>query len=114
MCEVDVQDQLCDNYTLKRRDHKCQHWIKFHVINTTIVDSYTMYKAHMTHLGKFTKTMSHLKFNVSLVKAFIKGHVGSTPKKHNDGESFYTQSWGATSFHAKDKNTKEKKVVCGV
>jgi hypothetical protein len=48
-----------------------------------------------------------------LVKAFIKGHVGSTPTKHNDGKGFY-QSWGATSFHAMDKNTKEKKVVCGV
>ncbi len=78
------------------------------------MNSYTMHKAHITHLGKSTKTMSHLKFNFSLAKAFIKGHVGSTPKKHNDCKGFYIQSWGATSFHAMDKNTKEKKVVCGV
>jgi len=53
-----------------------------------------MYKAHMTHFGKSTKTMTHLKFNVSLAKGFITGHVGSTPTKHNDGKGFYTQSWG--------------------
>jgi hypothetical protein len=69
----------------------------------------------MTHLGKSTKTMSHLKFNVSLTKAFIKRHVGSTPKKHNDGKGFIVNHGGLlTSFHAMDKNTRKRRffVVC--
>lgn len=44
----------------------------FHVIDSTIVKSYIMYKAHMAQLGKLAEAMSHLKFDVSLVKAFIK------------------------------------------
>jgi hypothetical protein len=31
-----------------------------------------MYKLHMTRLNKLVKTMLHLKFNVVLVRAFIK------------------------------------------
>ncbi len=44
----------------------------FHIIDTTIVNSYIMYKARMAQLGKLVEAMSHLKFNVSLVRALIK------------------------------------------
>ncbi len=120
-CGVDVQDQLCDNYTLKMWNHKCPHWIMFHIINTTIANSYTMYKAHMTHLGKSTKTMSHLQFNVSLAKAFIKRHVGSTPKKNtmmarafivNHGGQHHFMQWTRTQGKKRLCVTCKKKVNC--
>jgi len=52
MCGVDVQDQPCGYYILQRRDHKWWHWSMFHIIDTTIVNSYIMYKVHMVWLGK--------------------------------------------------------------
>jgi hypothetical protein len=50
------------------------------VIDSTMENSYIMYKAHMTHTGKSTKAMSHFKFNMILVKAFIKGYIPSILK----------------------------------
>lgn len=40
-----VQDQLHDNYTWQRCNHKWLHQIIFHVIGTTTVNSYIMYKS---------------------------------------------------------------------
>jgi len=52
----------------------------FHIIDTTIVNSYIMYEANMTCLGKSTKAMSHLKFNMALTRAFMKKRTCFTPK----------------------------------
>jgi hypothetical protein len=43
----------------------------FHVIDTTMVNSYIMFKAHMTHHSKSLEVMLHFKFYVILVRAFI-------------------------------------------
>ncbi len=80
MCKVDVQGQLRGFYTLQRCDHEWWHWIIFHVIDITIVNSYIMYKAHMTQLGKLAETISHLKFNVALARALVKKGNHFTPK----------------------------------
>ncbi len=41
---IDVHDQLHGYYTLQMHDHKWWHPIMFHVIDSTIVNSYIMYK----------------------------------------------------------------------
>jgi len=53
----------------------------FHTIGTTIVvNSYIMYKVHMTQPNKLVETVSHLKFNMVLARTLIKKGVCSTPK----------------------------------
>jgi hypothetical protein len=44
MCGVDMQDQFCEYYILQMHDHKWWHRTMFHVIDTTIVNPYIMYK----------------------------------------------------------------------
>jgi hypothetical protein len=46
--------------------------IMFHTIDTTIVNSYIMYKVHMTQPNKLVETMSHLKFNMVLARTHTK------------------------------------------
>jgi len=41
---VDVQDRLHGYYTLQMHDHKWWHRTMFHVIDTTIMNSYIIYK----------------------------------------------------------------------
>jgi hypothetical protein len=43
----------------------------FHVIDTTMVNSFIMFKAHMTHHSKELEVMLHLKFYVISVRSFI-------------------------------------------
>jgi len=69
MCGVDVQYQLRGYYTLQNRDHKWWHWVMFDI---TIIHLYIMFKVHMIWFNKLAKTMSHLKFNMALARAFIK------------------------------------------
>ncbi len=73
----------------------------FHVIDTTIVNSYIMYKAHMAQFGKLVEAMPHLKFNATLVRAFIKEVVCSIPMTTtmlvvsvlNLGDLHYSMQW---------------------
>jgi hypothetical protein len=66
--------------------------IMFHTIDTTIVNSYIMYKVHITQSSKLVETMSHLKFNMVLARILIEKGACSTPKHNNNGRGFYTQS----------------------
>jgi hypothetical protein len=86
----------------------------FHVIDTTIVNSYIMYKAHMAQFGKSAEAMSHLKFNVTLVRAFMKKRCVFYSNDNNNGSDFNTQSRGFALFYAMDRNITEKEDVCGV
>jgi hypothetical protein len=54
MHEVDVQDQFHGYYTLQMHDHKWWHQIMFHVIDTTIVNSYGMYNHYYKMWVQFT------------------------------------------------------------
>jgi hypothetical protein len=73
MCGIDVQDQLCEYYTLQNT--QWWHWVMFYNIDTTIMDSYIMFMIHMIWLNKLAKPMSYLKFNVALARVFIKKKV---------------------------------------
>jgi hypothetical protein len=78
----------------------------FHVIDITIVDLYIMYRAHMIPLGKWVKTMPHLKWNVALPRALRKKRgTHSIPKARamvgayapNLGRLHYSMQWTQTS-----------------
>ncbi len=58
--------------------------------------------------------MSHLKFNVDLVKAFIKKKKMFYSKGNNNGRGFYIEPQGVALFYIMDRNIKDKKIVCGV
>jgi hypothetical protein len=58
--------------------------------------------------------MSRLKFNVDLVKALIKEGNTFYSKGNNNGRGFHIESQGIALFYIKDRNIKDKKVVCGV
>jgi L-asparagine transporter-like permease len=85
MCGVDVQDQLCGYYTLQNRDHKWWHWVMFDIIDITIINLYIIFKVHMTWLNKLAETISHLKFNMALARAFIQKKVHVLFQKHQNG-----------------------------
>jgi len=77
----------------------------FHVIDTTIVNSYIMSKAHMAQFGKSVEAMPHLKFNATLVRAFIKKDACSIPMTTtmvvvsipNFRDLHYSMQWTGTS-----------------
>jgi hypothetical protein len=53
MHKIDFQDQLSDTYTLQGEITKGSIGL------CSMVTSYIMYKAHMTHVDKSMKKMSH-------------------------------------------------------
>jgi hypothetical protein len=73
-----------------------------------------MYNVHVTYLSKFTKTMSHLKFNVTLVKITIKKGAHCIPKTTTIVRAFVPNPRVCINQCKKQKERERKKVVCGV
>jgi hypothetical protein len=71
------------------------------VIDSTMANSYVMYEAHMTHLGKSTKVMSHF-VQYDFSEGFHQVMHSFNFKNHSDGSSFCTQSHEVTLFHVVD------------
>jgi hypothetical protein len=58
---VDVQDQLRGNYSVQTRDHKWWHIILLHLLDTSLVNAYILYRARMQRMGE--TVMSRVKFH---------------------------------------------------
>ena len=70
---VDVQDQLRGYYSVQQKDHKWWHRILFHILDTSFVNAYIIYKSHMAHFGK--KCLNHVKFNLVVANALMAGYT---------------------------------------
>jgi hypothetical protein len=58
--------------------------------------------------------MSHLKFNVDLVRALMKKGKTFYSTGNNNGTGFYIKHQEVALFYIMDRNIKDKKVVCVV
>jgi hypothetical protein len=109
---VDVQDQLRGNYSVQTRDHKWWHRILLHLLDTSIVNAYILYRARMQRMGE--SVMSRVKFHYdvatkmctsSVQRRRVIPHRAGIP---NPDALHYTLFW----TRSEGKVTRRKCVVC--
>jgi hypothetical protein len=73
---VDVADQLRASYSCQTRSHKWWHQVFFFLIDTTVVNMYVMYLAHLRRARVPSRPMSHLQFKTQLCEALLQNWPG--------------------------------------
>lgn len=75
---VDMADQLRASYICQTRSHKWWHQVFFFLLDTTIVNIYILYLAHLHHQRIPRSPMTHLEFKLQLCDALLQQNWGGT------------------------------------
>jgi hypothetical protein len=82
---VDVADQLCASYSCQTRSHKWWHQVFFFLVDTTIVNMYILYLAHLQQQRVPQRPMTHLQFKLQLCEALLQNWGGRAAERQFDG-----------------------------
>ena len=110
---VDVQDQLQGNYSVQTRDHKWWHRILLHLLDTSLVNAYILYRARMQKMGE--SVMSWVKFHYEVATKVCTSSVQRMrfiPHRvdiPNPDALHYT----LFSTRGEEKATRRKCIICG-
>ena len=81
---VDVADELRAFYSCQTRSHKCWHWIRFFLLDTTVVNMYIMYLGHLHRERDPTRSMTHLQSKSELCEALLNNWPGRGEDKDEE------------------------------